>query len=117
MPRSEKSNRAFATTSSSCRTLTAEKTGVVCVEVGAGLALCAATQIEQDEASLWLGWLWVDSAAAVQNIKDTHSQADHRTHKRIASPVTTCGDSFPASDRLSPAYNVIRPMAIPGTLL
>jgi hypothetical protein len=34
---------------------TAAKTGVVSVELGAGLALCAATQIVQDASSLWLG--------------------------------------------------------------
>jgi len=30
-----------------------------------------------------VGWLWTDSAAAIHNIKDRHSQADHRVHDCI----------------------------------
>jgi hypothetical protein len=83
MPRSEKSSRALATTFSSWKRSTAAKTGVLLVEWGAGLAVCATTQIEQEADSAWLGWWWVDSAAAVQNIKDRQSHADHRIHNRM----------------------------------
>jgi len=55
--------------------------------MAAGLALCAATQIEQEEDSVRLGWLWVDSAATVHNIRDRQSQADHRTQTRIDFPI------------------------------
>ena len=56
------------------------------MELTVGLALCATTQIEQETASVRLGWLWVDSAATVHNIKDRHSQADHFPQKRITNP-------------------------------
>jgi hypothetical protein len=39
--------------------------------------------MEQELASVWLGWLWVDSAATVHNIKDRQSHAGHRLNKRI----------------------------------
>ena len=55
MPASEKSNRAFATTSSSCSRPTAAKNGLAWLELTVGLALCAAWQIEQDAASDWPG--------------------------------------------------------------
>jgi hypothetical protein len=86
LPSSEKSNRAFALTSSSRSRPIAVNTGAVWLELTAGLALCAATQIEQEADSVRVGWLWVDSAATVHNIKDRPSQADHRTHKRINYP-------------------------------
>jgi hypothetical protein len=84
MPASAKSNCVLAMTSSSCRTPTVLKTGAVPMELGAGFAVCATTQIEQEELSVWLGWLWVDSAATVHSIKDRQSQAGHRSHKRSA---------------------------------
>jgi hypothetical protein len=87
MPASEKSNRAFATSSGSCSRPIAANTGVAWPETAAGLALCAATQIKQDAESVWFGWLWVDSAATVHNIRDRQSQADHRTHTRIGFPL------------------------------
>jgi hypothetical protein len=85
MPDSEKSKRAFAMTASSCSWPMAEKTGVVSVELGAGLALCATTQMVQEAASVWLGWLWRDSAATVHSIRDRQSQADQRSTERICS--------------------------------
>jgi hypothetical protein len=83
MPASERSNCAFARTFSSCRTPTVANTGAVVLELGAGLAVCATTQMEQEDDSVWLGWLWVDSAAAVHNMRDRQSHADHRPQKRI----------------------------------
>jgi hypothetical protein len=85
MPASEKSKRAFAITSTSCIRPTAANTGAAWLEMVAGLALCAATQIEQEEESVRFEWLWVDSAATVHNIRDRQSQADHRTQTRIVS--------------------------------
>ena len=55
MPASAASNCALATTSSSCRTPTVAKTGAVLLELGAGLAVCAATQMEQEDAPVGLG--------------------------------------------------------------
>lgn len=55
MPRSEETSRAFATTSFSCARPRAAKTGAAAVEIGAGMAACAAMQIVQDALSLWLG--------------------------------------------------------------
>lgn len=55
MPASEKSNRAFAMTSSSRRRPTAAKTGAVWLELMVGLALCATMQIEHEADSVWLG--------------------------------------------------------------
>jgi hypothetical protein len=53
------------------------------MELTVGLALCAATQIEQEADSVCVGWLWVDSTAAAHNIRDRHSHADRLTHNRI----------------------------------
>jgi len=86
MPSSEKSNWALATTSSSRSTPIAAKTGAAWLELTVGLALCAATQIEQEADSVFVGWLWVDSAAAAHNISDRQSHADHLTHTRIDYP-------------------------------
>jgi hypothetical protein len=55
MPRSEKSNRAFAITSSSRSKPIAANTGSVWLEHTVGLALCATTQIEQDADSVQVG--------------------------------------------------------------
>lgn len=55
MPASEKLSRAFAITSSCCRTPTVARIGVVPLELILGLALCAATQMEQAAASLCVG--------------------------------------------------------------
>lgn len=57
MPASEKSKRALRTTSRSCSSPIGANTGVECATLVAGLAVCAATQIEQEEASDWVGWL------------------------------------------------------------
>jgi hypothetical protein len=83
MPASEISSRAFARTSSSCRTPIVARIGAVAAQATAGWALCATTQIEQGALSVCVGWLWTDSAAAIHNIKDRHSQADHRVHDCI----------------------------------
>lgn len=83
MPRSEKSSRAVTTVSFSWRRPTAAKTGVPCAPLTVGLAVCAARQIEQEAASVLLGWLWVDSAAAVHSIRDRQSHTDQRTQKRF----------------------------------
>jgi len=55
MPRSEKSNRVFAITSSSRSKPIAAKTGAAWLELTRGLALCASTQIEQEADALWVG--------------------------------------------------------------
>lgn len=55
MPRSETSNRVFATTSSSRSKPMAANTGAVRLELTVGLALCATTQIEQEADSLAVG--------------------------------------------------------------
>lgn len=88
MPRSEKSNRAFATTSSSRSRLIAVNTGAAWPELAVGRVLCATTQIEQDEDSVRVGWWCVDSAAAVHTISERHNHVDHRIHKRIAYRTT-----------------------------
>jgi len=64
----------------------------VWLELTLGLVACATWQTEQEELSVGLGWLWVDSTAAVQNIKDRHSQADHRNQSRIllCKPQISC---------------------------
>jgi len=54
MPWSEKSNRLFATTSSSSSRPIAANTGTAWLELTVGLALCAATQIEQEADSVRL---------------------------------------------------------------
>jgi len=86
MPRSEESSRTFARTACSCARPMRTKTGVVSVELGAGLAVCAARQIVQVAFSLWPGWTWVDSAATVHNNRDRQSHADQRIHNRITFP-------------------------------
>jgi hypothetical protein len=96
MPASEKSTRALAMTSSSCSNPTAANAGPVWPELTAGLALCATTQIEQEAASVLVGWLWVDSAATVHNIRDRQTHADHRIHTRM---------NFPLRVTLFSAYN------------
>ncbi len=83
MPRSEKSNRVFATTSSSRSRPIVANSGAAWLELTVGLALCATTQIEQELDSVWFGWLWADSATAAHNIRDRQSQAEHRTHNRM----------------------------------
>ena len=55
MPRSEKSNRAFATTSSSRNKLIAVNIGAAWPELAVGRVLCATTQIEQDADSVRVG--------------------------------------------------------------
>jgi len=55
MPRSEKSKRAFARTSSCLKKPIAANTGMALLETKAGLALCAATQIEQEADSVAVG--------------------------------------------------------------
>jgi hypothetical protein len=55
MPRSERSNRVFAITSSSVSRPTAANVGAAWLELTLGLALCAATQIEQEADSVWVG--------------------------------------------------------------
>jgi hypothetical protein len=87
MPRFEAPNSALARTSSSCSTPTVANTGWAWEELAVGLELCAATQMEQEEACERLGWLWVDSAAAVHNIRDRQSQADHRNQRRMNFPL------------------------------
>ncbi len=87
MPRFEAANSALARTSSSRNKPTEPRTGRMSLELAVGLELCAATQMEQEAACARLGWLWVDSAAAVQNIKDRQSQADHRNQRRMKFPL------------------------------
>lgn len=82
MPKSDTANRAFARTMSSWNRPTAAKTGARFVEIGAGFAVCATTQIEHEAASVCVGWQWVDSAAAVHNISDSDSHAHHLTQLR-----------------------------------
>ncbi len=55
MPRSKKSNRVFATTSSSRSKPIGANTGPVWLEFTAGLALCATTHIEQEADSVRVG--------------------------------------------------------------
>lgn len=55
MPSSEKSNRAFATASSSCSKPTAAKIGLAAAAPTVGLVLCATTQIEQEFAAVGFG--------------------------------------------------------------
>lgn len=55
MPASEKLNRALATISSSCRIPTMARIGVALLELTLGLALWAATQMEQAAASVFVG--------------------------------------------------------------
>ena len=55
MPRSEKSNWVFATTSSSRSKPIAANTGAAGLDLTVGLAMCATTQIEQEADSVWVG--------------------------------------------------------------
>jgi hypothetical protein len=55
MPRSAKSNRDLAITSSSRSKPIAANTGPVWTELTVGLALCATTQIEQEADSVRVG--------------------------------------------------------------
>jgi hypothetical protein len=100
MPRSENSSRALATISSSWKRPIAVKTGVAWAVVIAGLAVWATTQMEQEAASVWVGWTCVDSAAAVHSIRDSAIHAEHRIHKRIVKAVGSCFEI-----RLVLAYN------------
>jgi len=83
MPRSKTLSRGLAISSSSWRRSIAANIGAEWLELGAGVLLCATTQIEQGEFSDLLGWLWVDSATAVHSTKDRQSQASHRTVERM----------------------------------
>ena len=85
MPKSKMLSRAFATTSSSCSRPMASKTGLTRLQLAVGAVLWATTQIEQAADSVVFGWLWVDSATAVHNIRDRQSHANHRKVNRIHS--------------------------------
>jgi len=85
MPNSKKLIRAFATTSSSCSRPIAANTGLAWCDAATGTVLCATTQIEQEADSVLFGWLWVDSATAVHNIRDRQSHVNHRRVNRIRS--------------------------------
>ena len=92
MPKSETLSRAFAVTSSSCSSPIAAKIGREWCEFAVGALLCAATQMEQEADSVLFGWLWVDSATAVHNIKDRQSHTIHRKENRMRSCIGL--DSF-----------------------
>jgi hypothetical protein len=109
MPKSEKPSRGFGIASCSDSSPTVAKTGVVFGDTGAGLAVCAATQIEHEAASVRFGWLCVDSAAAVHSISDRQTHAEHRISNRIGFPASNL-DSFQG-------ITVICYMAMPGKLL
>lgn len=85
MPKSETLSRAFVMTSSSCNSPTAAKIGRAALETAAGLALCATTQMEHELDSVLFGWLWVDSATTVHNVRDRQSHVNHRKENRIRS--------------------------------
>jgi putative AlgH/UPF0301 family transcriptional regulator len=85
MPKSKTLSRAFAITSSSCSRPIASKTGRARWQLAVGAVLWAATQMEQEADSVWLGWLWVDSTTAVHNIKDRQSHVNHRPVNRMRS--------------------------------
>jgi len=72
------------------------------------VVLWATTQIEQEALSVLLGWLWVDSATAVHNIRDRQSQVNHREVSRIRSRIGL--DSLPI-------ITVALPYTTPGKLL
>ena len=76
-------------------------------------SLCAATQIEQEAASVWFGWLWVHSAAAVHNIRDRQSHANHRTTRQ--PQISRYGSRF-GLDSLK-LITVIRARQCPDKLL
>ena len=108
MPKSKTLNRTFAITSFSCNTPIAAKTGRQWWKLTVGALLCATTQIEQAADSVLFAWLWVDSTAAVHNIKDRQSHANHRKESRIRSCIGL--DSF---QRITVASY----KAMPGKLL
>jgi hypothetical protein len=85
MPKSTTLSRAFAITSNSWSRPIAAKTGLESLEMAVGAVLCATMQMEQDEPSVLLGWLWVDSATAVHNIRDRQSHVNHRPVNRMRS--------------------------------
>ena len=85
MPKSKTLSRAFAMTSSSCSTPTAANTGRAWLELAVGAVLWATAQIEHDADSVLFGWVWVDSASAVHNIKDRQTHASHRPVNRMCS--------------------------------
>src|SRR3984957_17104411 len=92
MPNSKILVGAFARTSSSCSRPTVSNIGLALCEPNTGAVLCAATHMEQEIASVLFGWLWVDSATAVHNIKDRHTHVNHRRVKRMSSYIGL--DSF-----------------------
>ena len=73
-----------------------------------GAVLWATTHIEQEALSVLFGWLWLDSATAVHNIRDRQSHVDHREVNRI--------DSCIGLDSIS-IIRVVSPKATPGKLL
>jgi hypothetical protein len=83
MPRSETSKLDLARVGSSRSKLTVQKTGRGLTETTTARALCAVAQIEHEASVVLLGWLCVDSTAAVQSIKDRHSHASHRIGERF----------------------------------
>lgn len=85
MPASEMSSRAFARSSFSCSRPMAANTGLAWVQVGVGAVLCATIQIEQEELSLWLGWLWVASATAAHSMSERQNHVSHRPVNRMRS--------------------------------
>lgn len=85
MPASEKSTRALATTSSSRNRPIVAKTGVIGPELTVGLAVWATMQIEQAASVVCVGWLWADSSAAIQIIKDRQNHAGALDHVRIVT--------------------------------
>jgi hypothetical protein len=89
MPKSEKPSQGFGTAFCSESNPTVAKIGVVLGEIGAGLAVCATTQIVQEAASVRFGWLCVDSTAAVHSIRDRQTHAEHRISNRIGFPLRT----------------------------
>ena len=85
MPRSKAGSQARAMTSSSCSRPTAANMGAAWVQLGAGVELWATMQIVQELLSDCRAWLWVDSASAVQNIRDRHNHVNHLAVERIRS--------------------------------
>jgi len=108
MPKSITLNRACAITSSSCSRPIAVNTGLAWLELAVGVVLWATTQIEQEALSVLFGWLWVDSATAVHNIRDRQSHVSHREVNRIRSCIGL--DSFSI-------ITVVSHKARPGKLL
>ena len=100
MPASEKSSRAFGTTSCSRNSPSVASTGRAELETTTGLALCATTQIEQAAASVRVGWLWADSTATIHNIKDRQSQAGHLIQRRIVNAYDALQNAFSCRERL-----------------